>query len=67
MTLSTWKLLLKQKTNNVEDKEIIKEIIYLVDSEPHNETLGSKIRSFINQLDDEIDVEVYDGLRTWKG
>jgi|TARA_R110002020_G_scaffold19860_3_gene68134 hypothetical protein len=51
----------------VEDKEIIKEIIYLVDSEPHNETLGSKIRSFINQLDDEIDVEVYDGLRTWKG
>jgi len=67
MTLSTWKLLLNQKTNNVEDKEIIKEIIYLVDSEPHNETLGSKIRSFINQLDDEIDVEVYDGLRTWKG
>ncbi len=67
MTLSTWKLLLKQKTNNVEDKETIKEIIYLVDSEPHNETLGSKIRSFINQLDDEIDVEVYDGLRTWKG
>ena len=67
MTLSTWKLLLKQKTNNVEDKEIIKEIIYLVDSEPHNETLGCKIRSFINQLDDEIDVEVYDGLRTWKG
>tara|TARA_A100001037_G_scaffold96569_1_gene87983 strand:+ start:113 stop:301 length:189 start_codon:yes stop_codon:yes gene_type:complete len=33
-----------------DEKEIIDEILYMVDSEPHDQTLGSKIRSFINGL-----------------
>ena len=49
------------------DKEIIKEIIYLVASEPNDHTLGIKIRHYMDNVDEEVDVEVYDGLRTWQG
>ena len=49
------------------DKEIIKEIIYLVASEPNDQTLGNKIRHYMDNVDEEVDVEVYDGLRTWQG
>ena len=49
------------------NEEIIREIRYLVDSEPNDQTLGNKIRHYIDNVDEEVDVEVYDGLRTWQG
>jgi len=37
------------------NEEIIREIRYLVDSEPNDQSLGIRIREFINHLDIEED------------
>ena len=36
----------------MEEYEIVEELLYLVESEPNDQTLGKKIREFMNNLPD---------------